>query len=120
MILLLDHDLRPHESLYSYIVQHFNDTFRQSIIDLMLGNITNCNQLQEDDALKTILSITESSIKVPEGYHTYGALNPEIQLAESIITSSRFAIRNSPNRLIRNGFHCTRYLVEMFGDLKTF
>lgn len=78
--------------LCSYIIQHFNDTFRQCVIDLMLGKITDCNQLQEDDALKTILSITETSVKIPDGYCTYGALNPEIQLAESIITSSRFAI----------------------------
>lgn len=62
----------------------------------MLGNITDCNQLHEDDALKTILSITESSIQIPDGYHSYGALNPEIQLAESLITSSRFdaCVRN--------------------------
>lgn len=55
----------------------------------MLGNITDRDQLQEDDALKTILSITE--IRIPDGYHTYGALNTELQLAETLITSSRFA-----------------------------
>lgn len=57
----------------------------------MLGNITNSDQLQEDDALKTILSMTENSIKIPDGYHAYGALNTELQLAESLLTSSRLA-----------------------------
>lgn len=61
----------------------------------MLGNIGDRNQLQEDDALKTVLSIADSSITIPAGYLTYGALNAEMQLAECLLTSSRFAERYS-------------------------
>lgn len=74
----------------SYIIQHFQDTFRQCIIDLIHGNLHHYNDLQHDDVLITILSITKSSGDVPDVYD-YGILNAELKLIESLIVSSRFA-----------------------------
>lgn len=77
--------------LSSYLIQHFQDTFRQCIIDLIHGNLYNYNDLQDDDVLETIVSIAESTIEVPYGYHEYGALNAELRLTEAIISGTRFA-----------------------------
>lgn len=74
----------------SYIIQHFQDTFRQCIIDLIHGNLHHYHELQHDDVLNTILSITESTVDVPDVYD-YGILNAEFKLLESLIVSSRFA-----------------------------
>lgn len=55
------------------------------------GNLYSYNELQDDDVLKTILSIVESTIDVPNGYYEYGALSAELRLAEAFISSTRFA-----------------------------
>lgn len=72
----------------SYIIQNFYDTFRQSIIDLMQGNITQSDELHFNERLKVLASMAESPIDVSGVYH-YGALNAELQLAESIVESTR-------------------------------
>lgn len=72
----------------SFIIQNFFDTFRQSIIDLMHGNITQINEPQFSESLKILASIADSNINVSGFYH-YGALNNELQLTESILESTR-------------------------------
>lgn len=73
----------------SYIIQNFYDTFRQSMIDLMQGNITQRYELQFDETLKVLATIAESPFEISDFYH-YGALNNELQLTESIIKSTRW------------------------------
>lgn len=84
----------------SYLIQHFQDTFRQCIIDLIHGNLYSYNDLQEDDVLKTLLSIAETTIEVPNGYYEYGALSAELRLAEAIVSSTRFAYCEAPPFII--------------------
>lgn len=80
---------------YSYIIQHFHDTFRQCILDLIHGNLEHYNELQDDNVLQTILSITDVSLDVPDGRHfNYGVLNKEMQLAETLVGSARSANKN--------------------------
>lgn len=72
----------------SYIIQNFCDTFRQSMIDLMQGNITKSDELQLNETLKVLAAIAESNIEL-SGYYHYGAINNELQLTESIVQSTR-------------------------------
>lgn len=73
------------------------------------GNLYNYNELQDDDVLKTILSIAETTIDVPSGYYfEYGALSAEIQLAEAFISSTRFAHCETPPF---NIFHSHFYVI---------
>ncbi|XP_055315656.1 phosphatidylinositide phosphatase SAC2 isoform X1 [Sitodiplosis mosellana] len=72
-----------------YIIQNFYDTFRQSMIDLMQGNITRRDELQFNETLKVLASIAESPIEMSNFYH-YGALNNELQLTESILKSTSY------------------------------
>lgn len=81
----------------SYVIQHFQDTFRQCIIDMIHGNLYSYNELQDDDVLKTVVSIAGSTVDVPNGYYEYGALSAECRLAEAIITSTRFAHCETPS-----------------------
>lgn len=72
----------------SYIIQHFHDTFRQSIIDLMHGNIADYKDVKFDETVKILASIIDTTVDI-SGYYHYGALNHELQLAESLLKSTR-------------------------------
>lgn len=87
----LKHILTARIIICSYIIQNFYDTFRQSMIDLMQGNIRKSDELQFNEALKVLASIAELPVEVSSYYH-YGALNNELQLTESILKSARYRI----------------------------
>lgn len=72
----------------SYIIQHFRDTCRQSIIDLMLGNVRHGDELKFNRTLLTLVQMAEPATLAPDYFH-YGALNNELQLAESLVQSAR-------------------------------
>lgn len=74
--------------LYSYFIQHFCDTRRQTIIDLMLGNVKHGDQLKFNRILLTLTQMAEPTIIVSDYFH-YGAINNEMQLTESMIRSAR-------------------------------
>lgn len=85
-------EIKEKNHTYSYIIQHFYDTFRQCVIDLIHGNLEHYNELQDDNVLQTILSITDESLDVPDSRHfNYGALNNEMKLAETLVESARSA-----------------------------
>lgn len=81
-------NLFPDEFFCSYVIQHFRDTLRQSVIDLMLGNIMQRDQLQFDETLKILTQMTDLSPIDTSHFH-YGALNTELQLTEAVIKSTR-------------------------------
>lgn len=74
--------------LCSYIIQHFHDTCRQSVIDLMQGNVKHGDELKFNEILLTLAQMADPTIAVSDYFH-YGALNNELKLTESLITSSR-------------------------------
>lgn len=76
----------------SYIIQNFRDTLRQSIIDLLLGNITRTDEFQLNESLKVLTAIAQPPIEISSYYH-YGALNNELQLAESMVELTRCQIK---------------------------
>lgn len=67
----------------------------------MLGDITQCEQLQFNETMRTLIQMTELSIEMSPLYH-YGALNAELQLIESILKSTR--CRNE---------HCTAIQIQL-------
>ncbi|KMZ02159.1 phosphatidylinositide phosphatase SAC2 isoform X1 [Drosophila simulans] len=77
-----------------FFIQNFADSFRQCIIDLMQGQLLRAEELQEDEVLGTILQILTPETRPPlRGYYNPGVLGPELQLLESIVTTSYYLAR---------------------------
>ncbi|XP_052851086.1 phosphatidylinositide phosphatase SAC2 isoform X3 [Drosophila gunungcola] len=77
-----------------FFIQNFADSFRQCIIDLMQGQLLRAEELQEDEVLDTILQILTPESRPPlRGYYYTGVLGPELQLLESIVTTSYYLAR---------------------------
>ncbi|XP_033164017.1 phosphatidylinositide phosphatase SAC2 isoform X1 [Drosophila mauritiana] len=77
-----------------FFIQNFADSFRQCIIDLMQGQLLRAEDLQEDEVLGTILQILTPETRPPlRGYYNPGVLGPELQLLESIVTTSYYLAR---------------------------
>ncbi|XP_017007574.2 phosphatidylinositide phosphatase SAC2 isoform X5 [Drosophila takahashii] len=77
-----------------FFIQNFADSFRQCIIDLMQGQLLRAEELQEDEVLDTILQILTPETRPPlRGYYNPGVLGPELQLLESIVTTSYYLAR---------------------------
>lgn len=78
----------------SYIIQNFADSFRQSVIDLMQGNLTDYTQLTDDDVLDTLVEVAKTALvptKPPplRGYFNVGVFGAEARLAEDLIYHTR-------------------------------
>nr|XP_036674912.1 phosphatidylinositide phosphatase SAC2-like isoform X3 [Drosophila suzukii] len=77
-----------------FFIQNFADSFRQCIIDLMQGQLLRAEELQEDEVLETIIQILTPETRPPlRGYYNPGVLGPELQLIESIVTTSYYLAR---------------------------
>ncbi|XP_020813812.1 phosphatidylinositide phosphatase SAC2 isoform X1 [Drosophila serrata] len=77
-----------------FFIQNFADSFRQCIIDLMQGHLLTADELQEDEVLNTILQILTPETRPPmRGYYNPGVFGPELQLLESIVTTSYYLAR---------------------------
>lgn len=78
---------------FSFIIQHFADTFRQSIIDLLQGKLHDYRELREDDIYETIICVAQTNLipetPAPTGYFNHGVLQPEFYLAESLFDLTR-------------------------------
>jgi len=85
---------KKYETQLSYFIQHFADTFRQSVINLLHGNIDNENDINEDDTFETIINVAQTVIpitKVPKDIVYTGVLGPELHLAENLFNFARSA-----------------------------
>ena len=77
----------------SYYLQHFVDTFRQGVIDLLLGNLDDISEINEDDPFEQITKIAQTAL-VPESrapqYFNYGVLGNDFKFIEASIVFARF------------------------------
>ncbi|XP_067619356.1 phosphatidylinositide phosphatase SAC2 isoform X3 [Eurosta solidaginis] len=90
-----------------FFIQHFADSFRQCIIDLMQGKLVEANQLKEDEVIATILHILCPSTPAPiRGYYHAGVLGPELHFLENI-ANARCAAPTKHQMKLK-----TRYLVN--------
>jgi hypothetical protein len=78
---------------YSYYLQHFVDTFRQSVIDLLQGNLEDISEITADDPLEQIVGIAQMAI-IPESrapeYFNYGVLGNDLKFVEDTVVFARF------------------------------
>jgi hypothetical protein len=76
----------------SYYTQHFIDTFRQGVIDLLLGNLDDISEICRDDPIEQIANIAQSALvptsRAPK-YFNYGVMGNELRLVEDTIVCAR-------------------------------
>jgi hypothetical protein len=79
----------------SYYLQHFVDTFRQGVIDLLHGNLEDISEISADDPLEQITQIAQTAL-VPESrapsYFNYGALGNDLKFAEDSVIFARWML----------------------------
>lgn len=78
----------------SYYIQHFADTFRQSCIDLLQGQLApSAGHIPEDDVRGAVVGIAATALKPagPLTYYNYGQCASEHLLLEQVVHSARCA-----------------------------
>lgn len=87
----------------SYVIQHFDDHFRQCVIDLMLGHLRDGSQLHdEDQPFDTMLAVCRAFVEpfVPtmpkpnRQVYSLSVFRDELWLTEQLVHFTRFAIDN--------------------------
>lgn len=76
----------------SFYIQHFADTFRQSVIDLLLGNLQDISEIVADDPLEQIVGIAQTAIipdRRPPEYFNYGVLGNDLKIVEDTLVFAR-------------------------------
>lgn len=77
----------------SYYLQHFADTFRQSVIDLLQGNLDDIHDIVADDPLEQATNIAKTALvphsKPPE-LLDYGAFGHDLKFALDTVDFARF------------------------------
>lgn len=76
----------------SYYIQHFADTFRQSVIDLLQGNLQDISGICSDDPLAQVAYIAQTALVpsyAPE-YFNYGVLGNDLKIIEDTVIFARF------------------------------
>jgi hypothetical protein len=80
--------------LPSYLIQHFNDTFRQSVIDLIHGQIKDLNEFVDDNKIEQLKNIVQATLvptkRAPLEYFHYGVLGNDLKMIEDTIYFTRF------------------------------
>lgn len=79
----------------SYYLQHFADTFRQSVIDLLQGKLEDISEISADDPFEQIARIAQTAlipqIRAPE-YFNYGILGNDLRIIADTVVFFRFNI----------------------------
>lgn len=79
----------------SYYLQHFVDTFRQGVIDLLHGKLDDISEITVDDPFEQITNIAQCAL-IPESrapqYFYYGVLGNDLKFLEDSIVFARFLI----------------------------
>ncbi|XP_053665569.1 phosphatidylinositide phosphatase SAC2 [Anopheles marshallii] len=77
-----------------YYIQHFADTFRQSCIDLLQGQLSECGCIPEDDVCDAVVGIATTALKpfgpAPLTYYNYGQMSTEHLLLEQVVFSASY------------------------------
>lgn len=69
------------------------DTFRQSVIDLLQGNLQDISEISADDPLEQIGKIAQTALvpnSRPPQYFNYGVLGNDLKMIEDTIVFARF------------------------------
>lgn len=77
----------------SYYLQHFVDSFRQGVIDLLLGNLEDISDICIDDPIEQITNIAQCAL-IPESrapilLNYGGVMGYEMKFIEDSITFAR-------------------------------
>lgn len=76
----------------SYFLQHFADTFRQGVIDLLHGNLDDISEISADDPIEQLTNIAQTAL-VPDSrapqYFNYGVLGNDVKFVEDSFTFAR-------------------------------
>lgn len=106
----------------SYYLQHFADTFRQSVIDLLQGNLQDISEICSDDPLAQIAYIAQTAL-LPEShaqYFNYGVLGNDLKIIEDTVMFARFSSKTAMLLLLlkSNKFLCVyfSYYLARFKD----
>lgn len=79
---------------HSYYLQHFADTFLQSVIDLLQGNLEDISEITADDPLEQIGNIAQTALipdfRAPQ-YFNYGVLGNDLKIVEDTVVFARFS-----------------------------
>nr|XP_029717901.1 phosphatidylinositide phosphatase SAC2 isoform X1 [Aedes albopictus] len=77
-----------------YFIQHFADSFRQSCIDLMQGNLDAFEPLVEDDVCEALLGVATNAIVPSRGapleYYNHGVIGAEHILLEEVLYGASY------------------------------
>ena len=73
----------------SYYLQHFVDSFRQGVIDLLLGNLDDISDICRDDPLEQITNIAQCAlipqIRAPIIFNYGGVMGNDLKFIEDSI-----------------------------------
>lgn len=107
---------------FSYYVQHFADTFRQSVIDLLLGNLEDLSEISADDPWEQIGNIAQTAL-IPESsapqYFDYGVLGNDLKFLEDTVVFARFIfnLRWICSRTVNDNIHFSILLQLLLGSV---
>ncbi|XP_058127148.1 phosphatidylinositide phosphatase SAC2 [Anopheles ziemanni] len=77
-----------------YFIQHFTDTFRQSCIDLLQGQLREVEQFAVDDVPAALAGIASTALvpsgPVPLAYYNYGQMRAEHILLEQLFDNASY------------------------------
>jgi hypothetical protein len=77
----------------SYYLQHFVDTFRQGVIDVLLGNLEDISEISFDDPLEQITQIAQTALlpesRAPTYYFNCGAMGSDLKFAQDSVIFAR-------------------------------
>lgn len=82
----------------SYYLQHFADTFRQSVIDLLLGNLEDVSEISADDPIEQFGKIVQTCLVPdcrPPEYFNYGVLGHDLKIVNDTVFFARFTAANA-------------------------
>ena len=77
----------------SFYLQHFADTFRQSVIDLLQGNLQDMSEITADNPFEQVVGIAQTAIipdSRPPDYFNYGVLGNDLKIVEDTVVFARF------------------------------
>jgi len=78
--------------VFSYYLQHFADTFRQSVIDLLQGHVDDLSEVEADDPIEQFSRIAQTAL-VPSTpaptYLDFGVLGSDLKFATDTIVFAR-------------------------------
>lgn len=84
---------RFHFSFRSYYLQHFVDSFRQGVIDLLLGNLDDISDICIDDPLEQITNIAQCALipqlRAPIIFNYSGVMGNDLKFIEDSISFVR-------------------------------